>query len=330
MTTTERNKTNIIVKSIFFISVFFILISCDNRVQKQTVLTSTLLWVNQTHDDNAIKKAVKYTLENNSLVIAQISWSPTDSTFFKNIAWYKSLAKDHHKKLMIAVDWQTPQRTATIGNKGFDNLQYKNQFIFDMEKISAEYEPDYFNLGVEVNYYALYSNKGFKSFASCFRELKNRLTKKKPNIKIGLSYQLELLFGNQREWGNEKTIEPLENLAGDLDFIGISTYPNLINELSQNRFSNLKYLDTLKSYYTIPMGISETSISSKIFNSKERELYVKAVFKKLDDLNLRFLIWGSMIDNVNKRYWFDYSGLLEEDGTEKSEFKYWKYQINKY
>src|SRR6056297_1535767 len=75
----------------------------------------TLLWVYEQHEDMAIKTSIKHTLENSSIIIAQIPWSTNDSSFFNNTAWYFSLAKDHGKSFMIAVDWQRADRSGTIG-----------------------------------------------------------------------------------------------------------------------------------------------------------------------------------------------------------------------
>lgn len=284
-----------------------------------------LLWVNELHKDSAIKNAIKGILDNSSVIIAQVPWKPKDSSFFYNTAWYYSLAKEHGKNFMIAIDWQKLDRSGTNDNWSFSNEETARLFKFDMLRLVNEYNPDYLNLGVEVNYYALTSSKGFKAFASVYRELKNEIKKIKPEIKVGLSYQLELLYGHHRGWNESKTMGTLDNLLGDLDFLGISTYPNMITkQKTSNIFFSTQFIDSLTSKYSLPIGISETAISSDLYNEDQRKTYVNTIFQKANDLNLKFVIWGSMIDDMGHNDWSDKTGLLTKDGQAKIEFNVWK------
>ncbi|MDB2463803.1 hypothetical protein N9W69_03185 [Flavobacteriaceae bacterium] len=284
-----------------------------------------LLWVDSNHNEIAIKSAVKNTLENSSIIVAQVSWSPNDSSFFKNCSWYSSLARDHGKSFMIAIDWQNIERSGTTGDWSFASEETSRIFKKDMLKLLEAYHPDYINLGVEVNYYALTSPNGFNAFAPVFRELKNELKKQKPDVKVGLSYQLELLYGTHKGWDETKTLKTLDNLLGDLDYLGISTYPNMSLEQNQSQLLfSTKYLDSLINNYSLPIGISETAASSEIYSEEQRMAYVEAIFQKANDLNLMFVIWGSIIDGVVENDWSDKMGLLNAGGLPKKEFALWK------
>jgi len=305
--------------------IVLVFISCSKPDKWFFKEGGTLLWINSKHSDIAIKSAVKNTLENSSIIIAQIPWSPNDSNFFKNTEWYFSLARDHGKSFMIAIDWQKVDRSGTKGKWSFAKKETAKLFKNDMLRVLDRYNPDYMNLGVEVNYYALISPDDFRAFASVFRELKNELKKRKPELKVGLSYQLELLYGIHTGWNETKTLKTLDNLLGDLDYLGISTFPNLV--LGQNQSQVLfstKYLDTLCKSYSLPIGISETAVSSKLYNEEQRKAYVKTIFQKANDLNLKFVIWGSMIDEVTDNVWSDKMGLLNADGQPKDEFSLWQ------
>jgi hypothetical protein len=285
----------------------------------------SLLWINGKHEDIAIKNAVQHTLENSSIIIAQIHWSPHDSSFFHNVAWYFTLAKDHGKSFMIAIDWQKVDRSGTNGGWSFEDKATANLFKKDMIRLLNAYNPDYFNLGVEVNYYALTSSEGFIAFASVFRELKKELKKNKSELKVGLSYQLELLYGHHNEWNETNSLATLDNLLGDVDYLGISTYPNMVSKQKQSDmlFSTM-YLDSISMKYSLPIGISETAASSKLYNEEQRKSYIKTIFQKASDLNLKFVIWGSMIDGNGDKVWSDKIGLLSNDGKPKNEFSLWK------
>ena len=285
----------------------------------------SLLWINGQHEDTAIKNAIQHTLENSSIIIAQVNWSPHDISFFDNAAWYFSLAKDHGKSFMIAIDWQKVDRSGTNGGWSFKDEETSNLFKKDMIRLLNAYNPDYFNLGVEVNYYALTSSEGFRAFASVFRELKSELKQLKPDLKVGLSYQLELLFGHHNGWNENNTLATLDNLLGDIDYLGISTYPNMVSEQKQSDILfSTTYLDSLTTKYSLPIGISETAVSSKLFNEEQRRTYVNTIFQKASDLNLKFVIWGSMIDENADNLWSDKIGLLNKDGKTKDEFSLWK------
>ena len=307
------------------ILIVLISISCSKSNKWYFKEGGSLLWINNKHDEIAIKSAVENILENSSIIIAQIAWSPYDSSFFQNSAWYFSLARDHGKNFMIAIDWQNIERSGTRGDWSFANEETSKLFKADMLRLLEAYNPEYINLGVEVNYYALTSPDGFKAFAPVFRKLKNELKQKKPKLKVGLSYQLELLYGHHKEWNETKTLKTLDNLLGDLDYLGISTYPNMVLEQNQSQvLFSTKYIDSLSKNYSLPIGISETAASSKLYNEDQRENYVKTIFQKANDLNLKFVIWASMIDTAEDNVWSDKMGLLNADGHPKNEFNLWQ------
>jgi hypothetical protein len=302
-----------------------IVFSCSKSKNLYFKEGGSLLWINEQHEDAAIKNAVQYTLENSSIIIAQVHWSPHDSSFFDNAAWYFSLAKDHGKSFMIAIDWQKVDRSGANGGWSFEDEATAKLFKKDMISLLNAYNPDYVNLGVEVNYYALTSPDGFRAFASVFRELKGELKQLNPDVKVGLSYQLELLYGHHNGWKGANSLATLDNLLGDIDYLGISTYPNMVLEQKQSDILfSTTYLDSLTTKYSLPIGISETAVSSKLFNEEQRKAYVKTIFQKASDLNLKFVIWGSMIDGNGDNLWSDKIGLLNNDGRTKNEFILWK------
>lgn len=285
----------------------------------------TLLWIDGRHEDKAIKSAIHHTLEHSSIIVAQISWSPNDTSFFKNTAWYSSLAKDHGKTFMIAIDWQKVDRSGTKGAWSFEDAKIAHLFKKDMLKLIEIYDPDFINLGVEVNYYAMTSSEGFRAFAPLFRTLKKEIKQLNPKLKVGLSYQLELLFGHHAGWNESQTLVTLDNLLGDLDFLGISTYPNMVSKKKHSDVSfSTNYLDSISQTYALPMGISETAVSSKLYDPDQRKIYVKSVFEKANNLDFKFVIWGSIIDAVQDDSWSNKIGLLDKEGLPKKEFDIWR------
>ena len=307
------------------------LISCDSEIDNISFKeVGALIWVNESMSDSLVKIAVKETLQNSSLVISQISWSPTDRSFMKNVEWYYSLALESHKKFMLNIDWLENNRSDTRGKFDFENKEMRTLFINDIKNLINLYHPNYLTLGVEVNYYALTSPKGYREFIKVFNELKASIKEKEPKIKIGLSFQLELLYGVHKDWKQNKTIEPLNAIVENLDYIGISTYPDIFTHFNDRTFSSFNYLDSLKKNYKKPIGILETGISFINFKDNARVNYLKSIYKKANDLQLSFVVWGSIVDDPRQADWNHKLGLINSKGVSKPEFTIWKQENKKY
>ncbi|NVO20250.1 MAG: hypothetical protein HXX13_11145 [Bacteroidetes bacterium] len=301
------------------------LYSCKGyRNQWYFAEAGSLLWVNESHSDESIKNAVREVLENSSIIVAQVSWSPTDSVFYQNTAWYYTLAKNNDKAFMLNIDWLDNDRSGTRGGWSFENEQVRQKFKYDIKKLVSNYSPNYLTLGIEVNYYALTTPKGYKKFIGTFNELKASLSEQNPKLKIGLSFQLDLLYGVHSGWEPNNSLNALNAVVENLDYIGVSMYPDMqiLNKTASLYSTN--FLDSLSFIYKKPIGISETGISTIKFNDKQRADYITEIYQKFQDLNLKFIIWGSIIDDPRTKNWHDKIGLLYSDGTPKPEFKIWK------
>ena len=306
-----------------FILFVLLCISCTyEKPNSSSREIGSLLWVNSSMSDTAIKIAVQKNLENSTLIIAQISWSPIDSTFFQNVKWYAQLAKESGKKLMLNIDWQNENRSSSSGNWSFEDIEVKKKFMNDVRNLVAEYSPNFLTLGVEVNYYALKNPKGYASFVQTFNEIKKQINQIKPNTQIGISFQLELLFGIHKDWQPNISLGPLEAINSNLDYIGISTYPDVC--ILEN---SLSYIDTLKKKFPQPLGITETGMSSNHNNESSRIKYITYLSDKIKSTDLKFVIWGSIIDHVSSPEWQHNLGLIEIQGHPKSEFETWKQLI---
>lgn len=314
----------------YFLILFVFLCSCsnspDNFSQREY---GTLLWVGSSQKDSAIKKAVHHTLESSSVIIAQIPWSPNNDTFLKNIEWYSNLAKDHGKILMVNIDWQNNDRTGTRGNWYFKSDKVKKRFLMDMHEIVKKYSPNYLTLGIEVNYFALTDPEDFVNFIELFNKVKSTLKKNYPKLEIGLSYQLELLYGLHTGWNPERSLQALDAVVENLDYLGISTYPKFTIPKKNKPFYSIDYLDSISSTYKLPIGISETGVTHTDFDEEERKEYISLIFQKYQSENLKFLIWGSIIDGSGETNWENEIGLMNFDGSTKPEFSLWKQNMEK-
>lgn len=319
----------IAIEKSLLILIIFIISSCNfsKNARTNNAEYGSLLWVNNKMPDSIVKKAVKYTVENSSLIIAQIPWEPNDKKSINYIEWYNTLAVQHGKSLMINIDWLSNNRNSTRnGNWSFDSDTIKDQFSKDMISIVDKFKPKFLMLGVEVNYYALISSKGYNDFIKTFNSLKESFEKKYPKMQVGLSFQLELLYGIDKNWTHKKTLEPLNAIVENLDFIGVSTYPDLkINTIEKSLISK-NYIDSLFTQYDIPIGISETGISNLNFSDNQRSRYIQNIFSESERLD--FIIWGSMIDPCVEDKWMNRIGLLNYNALPKKEYDIWLKNIN--
>jgi hypothetical protein len=325
----NRNFKRFRFKGFAVLVLLLFLVSCSKEDSWNFKEVGTLLWIGEKHSDEAIKTAIKNTLENSSIIIAQVSWSPNDTNFFQNTDWYFNLAKDHGKSFMVNVDWQETDRSGTNGGWSFTDKKAANLFRDDIMQLIKTYNPSIINLGVEANYYALTSEDGFKAFIGLFREIKNKINDFDPRIKVGLSYQLELLYGHHSGWDQVQTLRNLDVILGDIDFLGISTYPNMAVQSSNNILFASNYIDSLAFRYSIPFGISETAASSSLYNAEERMIYMKAIYEKAERLDLRFVIWGSIIDSPQSLKGSDKLGLIDNLGIPKQELVIWQNENKK-
>lgn len=309
-------------KLISFFILLLLIISCSND-KWYFKEVGTLLWINELHDDATVKRAIEATLSNSSIIVSQVSWQPYDSLYFKNISWYEKLAREHGKSFMINLDWLKNDRSGIRGDQDFYNEKIKSLFFKDIKRIVDTYNPDYLTLGIEVNYYALTSPRGYNSFVQIFNELKGSLKKTHPKLKIGLSFQLELLYGFHKNWNKETTLQVLNAVVENLDYLGVSTYPDVSDVDKINSFNSLNYLDSLSNSYNIPIGILETGITSIKYNDNDRARYINEVFRKTSELDLKFLIWGSIIDSEPIDTNFQNFGLLDFKGFPKAEYQIW-------
>jgi len=288
-----------------------------------------LLWISSNHIEQAKEKAIHETVESASIIVAQVAWEPTKNSISEDTAWYFELAKAHHKKFMINIDFLENDRTDTRGGWKFANSETKSLFESNIIELVEKYPPEYLTIGTEVNYYALTHPEDYKEFVKFYNGLKACLHEAMPSLQIGISFQLELMFGIHRGWEEVETLQPLDAIVENLDYLGIATYPDVL-EYGHSYLRSLDYLDEIKQRYNLPFGLLETGISSINFDNNKRFIYLETIFQKFNNLNMKFLIWGSIIDAPKPSNDFiNKFGLLYSNGTPKAEFRLWKDEMSK-
>ena len=119
-----------------------------------------------------ITTGIDRTINYSDILVAQVPWSATDSNIAKNSQWIARIAKKHRRRLIIALDWLEPARKSLRDKKksywSFTDSEISQLFISTVLKAARTHNPNYFLLGVEVNYLALNSSKKFRAFLTIF------------------------------------------------------------------------------------------------------------------------------------------------------------------
>ncbi|WP_207534906.1 glycosyl hydrolase 53 family protein [Desertivirga arenae] len=292
----------------------------------------TIYWPPRKAEDKVIKKGISYTLENSDILTAQIPWYPGRQEFLKDIGWIATLAKDHHRKLIVNMDWMKDDRKSLRHSPwNFQDSTCKRDFINSALEVCKLYNPQYLNLGVEVNFYALTNPQDFRAFVDLYNVTKKRLSYSYPNTKVSVSFQLELLFGIHRNWGKKASLEVFEAFGDNFDILSISTYPNS----SGTEPSNLKNLKILLNRSQKPFGIFETSIPSNLYSEEKQKNYLKTLISFLKESErCQTLIWTSTADTENldnKALWINYLGLFDQNFRPKKALSEWElcYKLKK-
>lgn len=140
-----------------------------------------------------------------------------------------------HLDLVYAIDPTDPVvQRARLANlpagvsheEGFRSAEVQQAFLAYTRYVVQNYEPSYLVLGVEVNMMADRAPGQFEAFVSLYEEAYAIAKEVEPEVKVFPTFQLEDLEGNldavhPPQW------ETIDAFGGNIDVLGISTYPYL-------------------------------------------------------------------------------------------------------
>lgn len=267
-----------------------------------------------------IGKGIGLTLENSDHMLVQLPWSPAQTNLAELASWIAGIAHEHHKHLTIAVDWQEATRVRVLGKPWrFTDEATRRQFITSLADAAQRHRPDYFVVGVEVNYYA--RSADFLSFIETYRQTRAKIKEVSPETKVLVTFQYEAL----REHNNFDVIKSF-----DLDILGIATYPHLAGV--KPRDVSTKYFSALDAF-KMPVGFFETSWPGQDGQAE----YARQILPTCRDLDARLLIWTATTDTEAlpeveadrtkfevEANWMRHLGLWTLDGKPKPAAAIWQ------
>jgi hypothetical protein len=271
-----------------------------------------------------IDRAVQLTLDASDHLLVQLPWSPEHQDLADQAAWIAGIARDNHRRLTIAVDWQEPRRQDVLGATTrpwrFADPAVRDAFLRSVAAAAERFHPDYFVLAVEVNYYARTHPGDFRAFVEVFRAARGRIRQSSPDTRVLVTFQYELLSGKDRSWKVAADVSPVQAFGDDLDVVGIATYPHLAGIHGAELTSD--YFSTLDKFGNRPWGIFETSWPT-IGGDAEQAEYLRRLLAVCRDRSAKVLIWTGTVDSAGTG-WMDHLGLFTSAGEPKRAVEEWK------
>lgn len=295
------------------------------KPKSRSFLMGTIFWPPDNFNDSNIKKGIARTLESSDILTAQIPWEPADTQFIEKVQWIASLSREHHRKLIVNIDWLRDDRKGLRGaNWNFGQEQVKEAYVRTATEVCRKYRPNYLNLGIEVNFHALGDPAGFRSFVDVYNKTKKIINDSFPEVKVAVTFQLELLFGLHSNWGKQKSLEVLKAFGDNLDIVAISTYPHS----NTKEFTNRYYLNEVLKANKKPLGIFETGVPTNLYDEEKQKAYLQELLSYLqDNKRCELLVWSATCDtevSSGDSKWAHYLGLLNYDLQPKKAWMKWQ------
>ncbi len=220
-----------------------------------------------------------------------------------------------------------------MAGRRFDDAAVRAAFVSYAEYVALNYKPQYLALGVEMNLYYQKNKDDWENFRSLYREAYAAVKKQSPGTQVTVTWQYEDLQGIfPREDQHFAEWELVSAWDGDVDFVGISSYPSFAYA-SAAAIPDV-YYSQLRAFTSKPIALAEFGYSSapghQGLNSgteEDQTAYLRRVLREAELVPMAFIVWFAIWDPAYARGTafsaFQSIGLLREDDTEKPAWTFW-------
>lgn len=203
--------------------------------------------------------------------------------------------------------------------RGFDDPNVIAAYTNFSADLIQRFDPDYFNLGIEVSELAINDIGAFNQLEIFTESVADSLRTQFPGLQLMLSVALKSPGSAEAA-----TIQAeLPRLVQHVDVVGISVYPYVFyNHADKGDPANLPS-DWLNQINAVaggkPVAIAETGwvaedLTIPVFgvdvqsDAMKQDDYLSALFSAAESLDARFIVWFSLVD-------FDalWNGVLQQD-----------------
>ena len=239
--------------------------------------------------------------------------------------------------------------SAPWDNRDFGSTEVIHAYINFSKNVIKRFNPDYFNLALEVSELAINDITRFDKFVFFVQQVSASLRAEYPKLKLMLSVAMKSPSSSSASIINSQ----LPKLVKYIDVVGISVYPYVFfdhddkgdpTNLPNNWLSQIKTISAGK-----PLAIAETgwiaerleipSFNVDISSSESNQsAYLKILFDEAQNLESQFIIWFSIVDydalwnsvlaqDDVARIWRD-TGLYDENLNPRSALTRWQQQLD--
>jgi hypothetical protein len=198
--------------------------------------------------------------------------------------------------------------------------------------VAKKYKPEYISLGHESNTLIIFQPDTFDMYLHYTKEAYNAVKSLSPETKVINNFQLEYMKGKISLTGHtiQSHWELLSRFTGMMDAVSFTVYP-FLEYTSVNAIPD-DYLDEIRNFTQLPVIINETgwptrnTVTGVTGSDQEQINYMKKLVQQANNINSEIILWvfphdadfaaaGGIFDNI---------GLLNNDGSPKPGYEYWK------
>jgi hypothetical protein len=209
---------------------------------------------------------------------------------------------------------------------GFADANIRQAYLDEVEQLVNEHPPEFLNLCVEMNAYALddATKADYPNLVTLYEEAYNRVKFLSPDTVtyFSHSWELDLLHIT------DGPLNMFKDLRNHIDAAGISTFPQIVGIKQPAEIPGIYYYD-LPQYVDVPI-IVECGFSDSANYDSSPEIardFPPHLMRALGDLNLALIQLVEMHDLPSEGLdpFFRYMGLRSIDGAAKSIYCGWLY-----
>lgn len=202
----------------------------------------------------------------------------------------------------------------------------------------AEFKPEFFGMGIEINMQAYKNPQEYQKFLALFNEYTDEIHKVSKSTQVFTTFQYEQLLGlkgglfggvNDETKATWQLLKDFEKA----DILGITTYPTLVYEnpsqIPTNYYSQL-FEQTQKKIIFTEMGwLSENGISGWNGSQTEQIAFLTKLRAQTNNTNTLGYLWSFMYKQQAAPSPFLYMSLVDENGKSSEVETFWKNMLSK-
>jgi hypothetical protein len=186
---------------------------------------------------------------------------------------------------------------AEYEGENLSNPELRRAFVRQARFVALNYRPDYLVLGVEVNGAFELDPEGYEAFVEAYAEAYAEVKSASPTTQVFPTFQYEQLLGLVPwEPPHAPRWRLLEDYAGRMDALAITSYPSFVYQVSRKLPAN--YYTQLAEQTTAPIIFASTGFASTAsregLNSAtedEQRKYLGRLLSDAETLRSPVVIW---------------------------------------